>query len=125
MQCLRVVLKIALLRVKIFGRSFNFSAEMNVGQCVKTPACEKISCNQVRQYMPTNLKGMMGLCKAMCCKNGICHELNDDTDSLQLPNFTRPKSTPQWLDGYRRNKPSKAYSSEGWCYYNHLVLSLS
>ena len=61
---------------------------MTVGQCLPTAACDLVTCDQVRNFMPSNMAGMIGGCSASCCKQGVCHNLTSDVALLQLPGPT-------------------------------------
>ena len=79
---------------------------MTVGQCILTSACDLITCEQVRRYLPTNIQSMLGSCRAKCCKLGECYTLpNDGDEVLQLPGSTpalpqRPLEYPQFEESH-------------------------
>ena len=57
---------------------------MNFGQCVQTSACDQMTCDQVRRFMPSSISGMVRRCRAKCCKGGECHNLPNSRGGVPL-----------------------------------------
>ena len=67
-----------------------FKGKINIGQCVSTRLCDRITCNLILRYMPSNLRGVIESCDATCCKGGSCRKLSSYGKNLKLPGPSSP-----------------------------------
>ena len=89
---------------------------MDVRQCIETSTCEMVTCDQIRQHMPINLRATLRSCTARCCKNGVCQELRQNAGIPQLPSnrFTNTSSSSSSISISTSRSSEGESNVEGW-----------